>query len=127
MIVALISTALGSGVLSSFFTYLAGRKSRRVAYREELATALESVQKTVDLLADKNTELWHEVVELRAQNAALSSSVDEVLRELEGLRLQYEAETGKQAPGLKRSRKMAANVNVKAHKETQNEQRNKEQ
>lgn len=121
-IIALISTALGSGVLSSFFTYLAGRKSRRVAYREELATALESVQKTVDLLADKNTKLWHEVVELRAQNAALSSSVDEVLRELESLRKQYERETGKEAPvSARRTRKIVSAANVKPSKSNENE------
>ncbi|MDY6148534.1 MAG: hypothetical protein SPI35_05925 [Porphyromonas sp.] len=85
---------ISGGVLGSVFTYITQRKQRRNSFIHEL-------QKSIDLLSDKNENLMRQVVALREQNIELLANQTAMKMELESLRLLYERETGRPAPRKK--------------------------
>lgn len=70
-------------VLTSIAGYLAGRKKRNNNF-------LADLQKSIDLLAEKNKDLMSEVVKLRSENADLLSRIEELSRQNEVLRKEIE-------------------------------------
>lgn len=95
LILQIISIVLTSTLLASFFGWITTRKQQRNSFITEL-------QKSIDLLSDKNEELMRKVVELREQNIELLANQEEMRQELEALRRLYEKDTGKPAPRTRR-------------------------
>ena len=65
--------------LTSFVTWLLSARSRR-------NTAIGELQDTINLLAQKNNDLYEEVVKLRAENVSLRASIEALNGELSQLR-----------------------------------------